>query len=66
MQPSDAMRILKAFVAEHSSMSAAARALGVSPSFLSEVLREDTPISDKVLKGLGLAREVIIVHGKEL
>ena len=45
-------------VADWGSLSEAARVLGVSPQYLSQVLRGKCPPSDKLLASLGLERRI--------
>lgn len=44
----------------HGAKSRAARALGISPQYLGQILADKRPMSKTVLDGLGLAREVTI------
>lgn len=55
----NALEVLRAHVEKFDTMTAAAEDIGVSLTFLSDVLREQSPISQKILSRLGLRRAVI-------
>ena len=50
------MRVLRDFVAQRGSQAAAAKAIGISPPLLSDILAGKRGFSDRVLKALGLRR----------
>lgn len=49
------------YVRQYSSQNDAAIALGVSAAYLSDVIRKNRPISDKVASHLGYSREIVFV-----
>ena len=55
----DAHVVLAAFVADYETQSQAAAALGVSGTFLSDLLAKKRDCSEKILDQLGLQRAVI-------
>lgn len=59
MKEVDPLEALRAFVAKHPTQGSAAKALGVSEAFVSNMLRGMTPISQIVLSQLGLRRAVV-------
>jgi len=55
----DALDRLRAFVAVHGNQRDAAKALGVSPAFVNQMLTRKIPVSERILKQLGLRRTII-------
>ncbi len=51
--------MLRAFVATHPTQRQAAAALGISPTYLGDILNERRDVSDTVLSKLGLKRIVV-------
>lgn len=60
MTNSDALELLQRTVAKHKTKRAAAEALGISPPYLHDLLQGKRDLSDKILKRLGLSREITI------
>jgi DNA-binding transcriptional regulator YdaS (Cro superfamily) len=50
---------LRALVGRHGTQKAAAKALGVSPAYLSDMLMGRRDISERILAKLGLRRAVV-------
>lgn len=50
---------LKQFVSKHSTQQAAAQALGIAPSHLTDLLRGRRTFSEAMLAKLGLRRAVV-------
>jgi hypothetical protein len=46
----------------HKNMSHAARAIGVSPAFLSAVIRRNKKPSDKVMEAVGIERRTVVAY----
>lgn len=61
MSEQEAMARLRALVGRCPTQGAAARELGVSAAYLSDILHGRRGFSDRILAELGLAREVVIV-----
>lgn len=59
VQEANPLEVLRAHVEKFDTMTQAAEDIGVSLTFLSDVLREQSPISQKILSRLGLRRAVI-------
>lgn len=55
----DPLTTLRKFVTAHGTQHAAAKALGVSDTFLGYLLRGRRKFPDRVLAGLGLSRRII-------
>lgn len=55
--------LLKGMVVHHGSQAAAARHLGVAPSYFSDLLRGRRRISDRILGKLGF-RRIVVPHGR--
>lgn len=58
------LKILRARIETEGSQMAVARNLGVSPQYLSDVLRRQREPGEKILEPLGLKRQVFYVEGK--
>jgi hypothetical protein len=58
----DPLGRLLAFVGEHPTQRAAAKALGVSAPFLTMVLKGKRQIPPKILKKLGLQRDIVVSY----
>lgn len=58
------LKILRARIETEGSQMAVARNLGVSPQYLSDVLRRQRSPGEKILEPLGLKRQVFYVEGK--
>jgi len=58
----DPLARLKAFVGDYTTQRAAAKALGVSAPFLTMVLKGDRQIPGKILRRLGLQREIVVSY----
>ena len=58
----DALTVLRAFVAGYPSARQAAHSLGISPQYLSLMLRSTRPITPRVLTQLGLEQRTRIVQ----
>ncbi len=59
MKPVDPVETLRAFVATHPTQRQAAAALGISATYLGDILNERRDVSDTVLAKLGLKRIVV-------
>lgn len=59
VEPQEVLDALKAFTAKYQYQHHAAKALGVSGPFLTDMLKGFRPISQKVLTVLGLRRAVV-------
>lgn len=59
MKRSDPLQTFRAFVAEHGSQKAAAKALGISQVYVSDLLAQRRDFSDQMLEKLGLKRVVV-------
>lgn len=59
MKPVDPIAVLRQFVSTHPSQLAAAAALGISPTYLSDMLNKRRDVSARVLAKLGLKTVVI-------
>ena len=55
----DPAAVLRAFVAQHPTQTAAARALGVGDAYLSDLLHGRRLFSDVMLAKLGLERVIV-------
>jgi predicted DNA-binding protein (UPF0251 family) len=55
----EAIEILRRLVEEEGSQTQAAAKLGISSGYLSEILTNGKPISDKVAEALGYERVVV-------
>jgi len=55
----DAYAVLLRFVGEHKRQADAAMALGVTASYLSDLVNKRRDISDSILSKLGLRRAVV-------
>lgn len=64
MHQAGALNVLRRFVAQHRTQRAAAKALGISEPYLTDLLKGHRGLSNMILAGLGLAREVTIVAKK--
>lgn len=58
-KPIDPMEVLRRRVAQSPTQTAAARALGVSKAYLSDILNHQRPLGDKMLARLSLKRIVV-------
>lgn len=52
----DPLKVLRSYVAQHSTQAAAADALDISAPYLSDILAGKRGFSQRVLTGLGLRR----------
>jgi transcriptional regulator with XRE-family HTH domain len=59
MKPVDATARLRAFAEQYETQEEAARALGISGAYLSDLLRNRRTWSDAMLEKLGLTRIVV-------
>ena len=60
MTDQEVIQILKWKIGEgYGAQSEVARELEVSPQYLSDVLKGDKPVSDRILKWLGLERTIV-------
>ena len=57
--PQDAIEALQAFVDQHETQAAAAANLGISGSYLHDLLNGKRTFSDRILHALGLRRIII-------
>ncbi len=55
-----ALNVLRLFVKAHGSQKAASEALGISEPYMVDLLKGRRPLTDKVLNGLGLAKQIVI------
>lgn len=55
----DPIKRLKDWVAAYPTMTAAAQAMGISPQYLSDVLKRRRTCSPRVLKKIGLQRVIV-------
>ena len=55
----DPVALLKSFVAQYDTQQDAAKALNISPPYLSDLLRGNRQLSDAVLEQLGARRTVV-------
>ena len=55
------VEVLRAFVAEHGTQTAAAQALGISEPYLSDMLKGNRAVAESTLTKLGLQKLVTIV-----
>lgn len=62
MRTKDPLVVLKAFVSQHPSQTAAARALGISQAYLNDLLWGRRTFSEPMLAKLGLRRLVVEVR----
>ncbi len=60
MREVDPVSVLKGFVAEYPTQAAAARALKIGQMYLSDMLRGNRPVSERVLRQLGLRWAVVL------
>ena len=58
----DPIEFLHVLVKKHGSQLAAAKVLGVSASYLGDILKGSKPPGPKVLRALRLKRKLVYVH----
>jgi len=58
-QPRNAEQVLREFVARHGSQIAAARALGISQPYMSDIMNGRRNLSERIMKALGLERVIV-------
>jgi len=58
-QPRSADQVLREFVARHGSQIAAARALGISQPYMSDIMNGRRDLSERIMKSLGLERVIV-------
>ena len=58
-QQRSAEQVLREFVARHGSQSAAAKALGISQPYMSDIMNGRRDLSERIMKALGLERVIV-------
>jgi len=58
-QPRSADQVLREFVARYGSQIAAARALGISQPYMSDIMNGRRDLSERIMKSLGLERVIV-------
>lgn len=66
MTPNDVVSTLKAMVDAEGTQSAVAKKLGISPMYLSDLIRKRREPGEKVLKSLGLVRVIVYAERRPL
>lgn len=59
MRQADPLEALKSFVETHPTQKAAATALGINESYLSDLLKARRKFSERMLEALGLKQVVV-------